>query len=144
MKTVMIESPLMKRVVDGLIHNMEDNLEYAKDCLSDSLARGEAPFAMYLLYTQVLDDTNLKERAQGIECGLEWLKRADVVALYVDREVSSGMKLAYKIALAYGRPVELRTLCKEDEEVKLQRAKLALYDVLAEHANRRFHESPCG
>ena len=39
-----------------------ENIEYARRCLFDSLLRGESPFASHLLYTQVLDDTDSKQR----------------------------------------------------------------------------------
>ena len=82
---VIIESPYSGDVVR--------NTAYARACLLDSLRRGEAPFASHLLYTQVLDDTNPKERTLGLYTGFEWHAAADVIAVYDDFGVSGGMAI---------------------------------------------------
>lgn len=66
MKRVIIESPYA--AANG--HTVAKHEEYARRCVADSLARGEAPFAGHLLYTQpgVLDDTNSKQRKLGPAC----------------------------------------------------------------------------
>ena len=63
MRLVIVESPYAGDV--------EENVRYARACLADCLARGEAPFASHLLYTQpgVLDDDVPGERALGIAAG---------------------------------------------------------------------------
>ena len=50
MELVVLESPFAG--------NVEMNIHYARACMADCLARGEAPFASHLLYTQpgILDD----------------------------------------------------------------------------------------
>lgn len=101
-KFVIIETPFA-----GDVHS---NTEYARDCLYDSLLRGEAPFASHLLYTQVLDDTDEWERDWGINAGLELAKRADLTAVYTDRGISRGMTLGIKAAEVAMRPIEYRTL----------------------------------
>lgn len=123
MKLVMIETPLMAKGE----RTMEMNLDYARRCMKDSLSRGEAPFAMHLLYTQVLDDTILEERKQGITCGLAWLLRADSVILYCDYGVSSGMKVAYKKALENNLDIELRFINDYNEKI-VQQVKCDLFD----------------
>ena len=127
MKLVMIETPLMAKGERTV--NM--NLDYARKCMKDSLEKGEAPFAMHLLYTQVLDDTIPEERKQGMTCGLAWLLRADAVILYCDYGVSSGMKDAYKKALANGIEFELRFINDHYEEI-VQQAKCDLFDCFLE------------
>lgn len=102
----MIETPLMARGE----RTMEMNLEYARDCTKDSLRRGEAPFAMHLLYTQVLNDLDKADRALGITCGLEWSKHADLIVFYIDHGFSSGMQLAHDMALRRGQQIETRFL----------------------------------
>jgi hypothetical protein len=84
----MIESPLRGDYVR--------NRRYARACMRDSLKRGEAPFAMHLLYAQVgiLDDTVPEECALGIESGLAWLNAAEQVAFYIDLGFTEGMKKA--------------------------------------------------
>lgn len=84
---VVVESPYAGDVAT--------NLTYARACMRDCFARGEAPFASHLLFTQdgVLDDLVPAEREQGIEAGLRWGERASLVAVYVDRGISPGMRL---------------------------------------------------
>lgn len=100
----MIESPLAG--------DTKRNIQYAKDCMKDSLARGEAPFAMHLLYAQedVLDDLKPEERALGIKAGLEWAKRADLIAFYIDYGISNGMKMAQDNAIIFSLPTTHRKL----------------------------------
>lgn len=105
-RLVIIESPYAGDVAA--------NEEYARAAMADSLARGEAPLASHLLYTQpgVLDDTSPAERAQGIAAGLAWGQFADLTAVYVDRGFTPGMKQGLEDAVAAGRPFEIRELSK--------------------------------
>lgn len=102
MKLTIVESPYAGDV--------EANTEYARRALADTLARGEAPFASHLLYTQpgVLDDLVPAERTLGIEAGLAWGDRADLTALYVDRGISTGMLYGVHRAILAGRPIQVR------------------------------------
>jgi oligoribonuclease (3'-5' exoribonuclease) len=104
MKRVIIESPYAGEI--------PQNLEYARRCMADALCREEAPFASHLLYTQpgILDDTILEERRLGIEAGLAWGRDADLVAAYVDRGISDGMRLGFDRARKRGTPIEVRAL----------------------------------
>jgi len=94
---VVIESPYAGDV--------ERNVAYARACLLDSLKLGEAPIASHLLYTQVLDDNKLDERVLGICAGFAWNAKADLVAVYTDLGISSGMKLGIELAEGRGIPV---------------------------------------
>ena len=104
MRLVVIESPYAG--------NVEDNERYARACMADSLARGEAPFASHLLYTQqgVLDDTSPAERDLGMRAGFAWGVGADAVAVYTDRGISAGMRAGIERAEAIGLPIEYRRL----------------------------------
>lgn len=102
MKRVIIESPYKGDVAR--------NTEYARDCLRDSLSRGEAPFASHLLYTQVLNDKDPSERAQGMAAGLAWAEHADLVAVYCDLGLTVGMQLGLDAHIRAGRRVEIRHL----------------------------------
>ena len=88
------------------------NLRYARAALRDSLLRGEAPIASHLLYTQdgVLDDALPDERRRGIDAGHAWLEKADLVVVYSDLGISSGMKQGVERAAARGVPVVYRTI----------------------------------
>lgn len=103
-RLVVIESPYAGDV--------EANVAYARRAVADSLARGEAPIASHLLYTQpgILDDLNPLERAQGISAGLAWSCKADFAAFYVDRGWSRGMVDAYRFHRDAGRVVVVREL----------------------------------
>jgi hypothetical protein len=102
MKRVIIESPYAG--------DIDNNVSYARLCLKDSLMRGEAPIASHLLHTQVLDDTIKEEREMGIKAGLEWLRVAELMAVYVDLGISKGMKSAIIGALIWGVQIEYRNI----------------------------------
>ena len=104
MRRVILESPYAGDV--------EANLAYARECLRDSLLRGEAPIASHLLYTQpgVLDDAVPTERQYGIDAGLVWGALAEATVVYCDRGISNGMRYGIEHADNAGRPVEMRWL----------------------------------
>ena len=104
MKRVILESPYAG--------DIQRNIKYARECLKDSLNRGEAPIASHLLYTQkdVLDDNIPEERQLGIEAGLAWKKVADLHVFYVDFGMSKGMKYAREYAKSQNIDVEYRKL----------------------------------
>jgi hypothetical protein len=101
----MIESPFAGET--------KKHVAFARVCMQDSLRRGEAPFAMHLLFPQVLDDSLALDRHLGIEAGLAWLAKADLVAVYTDLGVSPGMELAIHHAEENHIPVEFRKVLIE-------------------------------
>jgi len=103
MKFVVIESPFGGP-------DRERNIEYARACLKDSLDRGEAPFASHLLYTQVLDDDDPRQRDRGIRAGFEVAYNADLTAIYTDLGMTDGMHEGHNNALLEMRPIEYRSL----------------------------------
>lgn len=104
MKLVVIESPYAGEV--------EKNVEYAKRCIRDCLMRDEAPIASHLLFTQpgILNDKVQEERKLGIRAGLGWHKVADLVVVYTDLGISSGMEGAIEYAKSLKKPIEFRSL----------------------------------
>lgn len=104
MRLVIIESPYAGDV--------DANVAYARRCVRDSLARGEAPIASHLLYTQpgILDDDVSIERQQGIDAGLAWRRVAEASVVYTDRGISDGMRYGIRAAEAAGIPVEYRSI----------------------------------
>lgn len=104
LRLVIVESPYAG--------DIEANVAYARRCLRDSLARGEAPIASHLLYTQegVLRDDVPEERRQGIEAGLAWRAVADVAVFYVDRGWSRGMLEAASLYDREGKPYLVRQI----------------------------------
>ena len=99
---VIIESPYMG--------NVQRNIAYAQQCMGDSLKRGEAPFASHLLYTQILDDTIPQQRMMGMQRAFEWYRCADLMAVYTDKGISSGMQKGMEIAEEFGIKIEYRRL----------------------------------
>ncbi len=104
MRRVIVESPYAG--------DIESNVAYARACLRDCLARGEAPFACHLLYTQpgVLRDEVPAERQQGMDAGWAWYSSAEACVVYTDRGISPGMQAGIARARTAGKPVEFRTL----------------------------------
>lgn len=100
MTTVILESPYAG--------NLQRHIRYARAAMRDSLLRGEAPMVSHLLYTQVLDDEALEDRALGIAAGLAW--KAEKTVVYTDCGISRGMDYGIRAAQFVGRPIEYRTV----------------------------------
>jgi hypothetical protein len=101
-RLVIIESPYAG--------DIKRNVAYARECVRDSLKRGEAPIASHLLYTQpgILRDDVPDERAWGMAAGLAWRHVAELSVFYIDLGWSSGMKAAQASAIAEGRKWAIR------------------------------------
>ena len=106
MNRVIIESPFSAS--NG--RTLTQNIQYARLCALDCVRRGEAPYASHLIMTQFLDDSVPEERRLGMEVGFTWGEAADIVAVYEDFGVSSGMKMGVANATRLGKPVEYRNL----------------------------------
>jgi oligoribonuclease (3'-5' exoribonuclease) len=110
------------------------NVAYARRCVLDCLSRGEAPCASHLFFTQegLLDDADPVERRLGIEAGFAWGASSQLVAVYVDRGVSDGMRRGIEAALARGANVEVRALDREvtGDERRLCRTEATPYALL--------------
>lgn len=92
--------------------DIEQNIEYARKCVRDSLSRGEAPIASHLLYTQpgILDDNIPTERQWGIDAGLAWKTVAQKSVVYTDLGVSRGMEYGIAAAKEAGLEIEYRRI----------------------------------
>ena len=101
---VIIESPYTSPSATGLIRNRN----YLAACFRDCFERGEAPFAGHALYTQFLNDRDPASRKLGMRLSLAWLRRADLVAVYMDFGLSDGMQAGIDAAKLLGIPVEPR------------------------------------
>lgn len=113
-----VESPLR-----GHPDGYEAGKAYARCCLSDSIKRGETPWASHLLYTQVLDDTRASERSKGIEMHINIVTIASAIpnakmVLYADYGVSQGMEEAYYLAEGLNMKIEKRFILPESVRVK--------------------------
>jgi hypothetical protein len=113
-RLVILESPFAGRGDTDVARciDADHNLHYARDCVRDSLMRGESPSASHLLYTQpgILDDANPKEREAGISAGLAWGDVSHGTVVYVDRGITGGMRQGIKRALEGDRHVDIRSI----------------------------------
>lgn len=109
---VIIETPFAGKGRSALARwlSQRRHVVYARQCMLDSLSRGEAPFLSHLLYTQVLDDRIQAERQAGISAGLVWGEVAELTAVYVDFGVSGGMVQGIRHAWNNKRKVEYRAI----------------------------------
>lgn len=113
MKRVIIESPLGNRPDDTRCtpEEFESNVQYARRALADSLRRGnEAPFGSHIIYPLCLDDATPEERKLGMEAGFCWGEAADLIAVYVDRGITSGMVAGLERHQANNIPIEYRSI----------------------------------
>lgn len=92
--------------------DIQRNENYAKECVIDSLLRGEAPFASHLFYTQkgILNDEVSYERDMGILAGQAWAREADIIAIYVDNGISNGMRFGIEQAVLAKQKIEYRRI----------------------------------
>ena len=106
--------PAMRRVIleSPYAGDTAANIDYARRCVRDALARGEAPIASHLLYTQpgILRDDVPQERQWGIDAGLAWRDVAEACVVYTDRGISKGMEYGIAATRAAGIPVEMRSI----------------------------------
>lgn len=84
--------------------------QYALACAEDCINLGEAPFASHLLYPLFLDDSDPEDRQVGIRCGQEWMRVANLVAVYSDFGVSAGMTEDLDFARGLGLRIVYRNL----------------------------------
>lgn len=132
MKLVIVESPfsagdtaaIMAHIKannlkgDDSIHNrvrdnlLARNIAYARCAVADCIARGEAPFASHLIYTQpgILDDDTPDDREKGIAAGLSFYSVAEACIVYDDYGISLGMEQGIAQAKRLSVPVIGRKL----------------------------------
>jgi hypothetical protein len=131
MRLVTVESPLRGKVpswvplwaaaaAERLVR--QRNRRYAKQCMRDSLARGEAPYASHLLFDQsrLLDDADPKQRAIGMRAGMVWGSAAEARVVYCDLGISDGM-MAGVASTPLTQVVEFRWLFTERDSFTEQR-----------------------
>lgn len=100
-------------VISPFRGNTDLNLQYAMACMKDCIDRDEAPFASHVLYPLILEDSDPDERETGMSCGQEWMLAADLVAVYTDMGVSTGMQNDLDFARNHNIRVMYRTLPSE-------------------------------
>lgn len=106
MRLVCIESPYRADTTEGV----QRHYNYRQLCISDSLDRGEAPFASHQMYTDALDDDAPTERDLGIRAGYAWWKHAAAIIFYIDYGMSPGMHKALQRAKTMQMATEMRKI----------------------------------
>lgn len=108
MTRVVIESPLSAPTREEI----EENKAYAKLCVLDCLARGEAPYASHLFFDQpgILDEMVPADRNMGMQAGMQWGLAAHKVVVYIDKGISKGMQLGMDFYRHAGIPIEHRQI----------------------------------
>jgi hypothetical protein len=127
MRLVVVESPLAAPTPEGAA----ENRAYACRCARHVLDMGDSPYASHLFFDQpgILDDLVPEERKLGIAAGFAWGERADVVAVYIDRGVSRGMRAGIREAMKRDQCIEVRSL---EREVPREEGMLIVLDAIAE------------
>jgi len=113
-RLVILESPY----AGATAKEVQANVEYARACVADCLARGESAIASHLLFTQpgITDDNIPHERKLGIEAGLAWHRGSDACVVYTDRGISPGMRHGINVAVRAGKRIEYRSLHAPDRK----------------------------
>lgn len=86
---------------------------YLRQCIRDSLARGEIPWASHamLAATRALYEEDEDQRHEGLEVNKAFiLHYATLVVFYTDHGMSPGMALARRWAGIHGKTTEERTI----------------------------------
>lgn len=92
-------------------------VDYLRNCVRDSLARSEIPWASHamLALTRALWEEDEDQRAEGIQVGKKFIKDyADKVVVYSDFGISKGMQEAIIWARMHGKKVEIRKIYSEE------------------------------
>jgi len=144
MKRVFVLSPLapIKMPPGQNDISMESNLEFAGRCMLNCIARGESPFPPHKLYTQVLDDLLPNERETGIRCGLVWLAASEVIAVYVDRGISSGMRQELEAAVRLYRESQRHVTSGQGGEQDTRGMAQSIFDAFRSTDFRRLDGGP--
>ncbi len=100
----------------GLDGGGERALDYLRNALRDSLARGELPWASHcmLAMSRALYDEDIDQREEGLLVNQNFiLHYASKVVFYTDHGMSEGMLRARTWCGLYSKPFEFRKLYKD-------------------------------
>lgn len=98
--------PKMVYVASRYAGDIPANIEAAVRCCRQVIGEGCMPVASHLLYPQMLDDDDPRERELGLSFGLALLRLCDEVWVY--GEPSPGMKQEITEASRLGKPIQYR------------------------------------
>lgn len=88
------------------------NVAYAKAAMLDAIKRFESPIVPHLLYPEVLDDTDPKQRVIGLELAMAWIEPRTIryLVAYEDYGVSQGMSRELHHAQSVGVDIVRRKI----------------------------------
>ncbi len=85
--------------------DVENNVGMARKMCRKAIEAGYAPFAPHLHYPGIVDDSDEKERAAGISCGLRFMDACDEVWAYIGKGRSPGMAQELTYATSTGKRI---------------------------------------
>ena len=62
------------------------------------------------VYTQVLDESDIKQRTMGMKRAFKWYRNANLMAVYKDHGVTEGMRKGIRVAKYYNIKIVYRSL----------------------------------
>jgi len=86
------------------------NRLYARLALRHSIFMGELPHAPHVEYPEVLDDNHPSERERGMHLSLDFLHRAERIAIYGDLGISDGMAREIRTARVMQKEILYRSI----------------------------------
>ncbi len=93
--------------------DIERNVAYARRAARSCLLRGDIPIVPHLMYPGALDDSVEQERDIALLACVGLLERCEVLLVFQDLGVSSGMRSEIGAARTFQIPVEFRCLPPE-------------------------------
>lgn len=82
------------------------NRDIALLLCQQAIDKGLAPFAPHLLYPQFLNEADYGGRDAGIQCGLSFLDKCDLLWIYAEKGISAGMRSEIEHASRLGIPAD--------------------------------------
>ena len=83
----------------------QKHVDYARKLLKDMLLFNNITIAPHLLYTQILDDSNKKDRDFAMRLCRGWVSRANTIVVGCRYGISEGMKQEIALAEKLGKKI---------------------------------------
>ena len=85
-------------------------VRYATRCIQDCLNRHEAPISTNLFFYDTLNFKVSIDKDVGLQSMLSWVKNADLIAVYIDYDVTQAMQVVINTAQMKSKKLEYRTI----------------------------------
>lgn len=98
---------MLKRafIVSPFSGDVPRNKAYARRVGNYAFSIGFAPYIGHLYLTEILDDTDPKERAFGMDAAYTFMRVCDEIIAGIDLGASSGMKADLGVAINLEKPI---------------------------------------